>query len=134
MFTAWISNGVINGYRVHAHKVGEKLSDGDLDYGLYDSDNGVLEPTKYHWLQYAYTVKGKIIRAIDNTYFYVDTKNPDGIFRRVIINYTSNGRDMVMIYDAKKDTITEATSSDIRVGDYMISFQNKLAVVVRNYE
>lgn len=41
---------------------------------------------------------------------------------------------MVMIYDAKKDTITEATSSDIRVGDYMISFQNKLAVVVRNYE
>lgn len=60
MFTAWISNGVINGYRVHAHKVGEKLSDGDLDYGLYDSDNGVLEPTKYHWLQYAYTVKGRL--------------------------------------------------------------------------
>lgn len=59
---------------------------------------------------------------------------PYGIFRRVIINYAPNNRDMVMIYDAKKDTITEATSSDIRVGDYMISLQNKLAVVVRNYE
>ena len=134
VLSAWISNGVINQYHVHAHKVGEKLSDGELDYGLYDSDNGVLELTKYHWLQYNYTVKGKIIRAIDNTYFYVDTKNPYGIFRRVIINYTPNNRDMVMIYDAKKDTITEATSSDIRVGDYMISLQNKLAVVVRNYE
>ncbi len=134
VLTAYISNGVINGYGVQAHKVGEKLSDGELDYGLYDTDNNVLWPNGYHWLQYGYTVKGKIIRAIDNTYFYVDTKNPEGIFRRVILNYTPNNRDMVMIYDAKKNTITEATSSDIRVGDYMVSFRNRLAVVVRNYE
>ena len=134
VLTAYISNGVINGYGVQAHKVGEKLSDGELDYGLYDTDNNVLHPSAYHWLQYAYTVKGKIIRAIDNTYFYVDTKNPEGIFRRVILDYNPNGRDMVMIYDAKKKTITEATSSDIRVGDYMVSHRNRLAVVVRNYE
>lgn len=134
VLTAYVSDGVINRYRVHAHRVGEKLSDGDLDYGLYDTGNTVLNPKEYYWLQYAYTVKGKVIKEFDNTYFFVDTKNPYGIYRRVIINYIQGARDMVMIYDVQKKTMTEAISSDIRVGDYMISFRNQMALIVRNYE
>lgn len=135
LITASVSNGVINSYRVHAHKVGEPLvSTGELDYGLFDSDNSPIGENDYPWLQYGYTVKGKIIKAIDNTYFFVDTKNPNGIYRRVVIDYNANARDLLVIYDAKKKTVTPAVSSDIREGDYMISLANKYAVVVRNYE
>ena len=74
---------------------------------------------------------GTCVKVAGN-FFYFDA-NESGTIRRFEFNKNIlGGPDLVAIYDAKKDKITAGTLSDIKEGDYCVTFASRFTVVVKN--
>lgn len=125
----------ITGFYVSAKDIGKPLeSTGELEYGTYIPLPGEQEyrPVDGHSILGTYVVKGDVIRNANNKYFYIYDKT--GYIRKTLITTHTYSTDMVVIYDAQKNKVTEATFSDIKEGDYVIVQREELAVIVRNYK
>lgn len=123
----------ITGFYVTAKNIGKPLpSTGGLDYGSYMVVPGAYQPIVNQSMLRDLTVKGNIIKSVNSKSFFIDDKT--GCIRRVYLSKYAYMSDMVVIYDAQKNKVTEATFSDIKEGDYVIVQNAGLAVVVRNYK
>lgn len=125
----------VTGFYVSAKDIGKPLeSTGELEYGTYIPLPGEQEyrPVEVHSILGTYVVKGDVIRNADNKYFFIYDKS--GYIRKALVTTHTYSTDMVVIYDAKKNKVTEGTFSDIKEGDYVIVQREELAVIVRNYK
>ena len=133
-------SGKISGFCVLATDVGEidpntgKPEVGCLYPEISVSNTTIKNDTAFSVWQTTHVTKAFVEKCVGASTFYVN----DGsrYYRKLTIGDNTYSRDKVVIYDksARKNPVTEATPSDIRVGDYVISAFDETLIIVRNYD
>ena len=98
------------------------------------SDTTITNDTGSSLWQYAHVTKGFVEKCVGESTFYVNDGSQ--YFRKLTIGDNTYSRDKVVIYDksVSKNPVSEATPSDVRKGDYVISAFDETLIIVRNYK
>ena len=128
------STNVINGFMVIDQTLGRRDGDGKPIVGSYLVSMAKSGSSYYPYdgitQSAALYVKGKVVKNVDDYKFYID----DGsTYRKHDLRAYQFNKDLVVIYDVKKQNVVVGTYSDIREGDYLAVFYDYFAVIVRNY-